>query len=253
MNWNLLGLIPLAFVCEFLDSSLGMGYGTTLTPLLIILGFEPLQIVPAVLFSEFISGLLAAFLHHKHSNVNFNHDSQDTKIALLLSIFSVVGTIIAVIIAINIPKNILKLIISIIVLSMGIIIILTINYKPKFSWFKITALGTVASINKGLSGGGYGPIIMGGQMLSGIGVKNAIGITSLTEGITCLTGVIIYLILSAEINWNLSIFLVIGAILSIPFSVYVVKKIPEKQFKIYVSMFIITIGIYSLLKIILKL
>jgi len=29
-----------------------MGYGTTLTPLLLILGFEPLQIVPAVLLSD---------------------------------------------------------------------------------------------------------------------------------------------------------------------------------------------------------
>jgi uncharacterized membrane protein YfcA len=252
MNWNLIGIIPLAFVCEFLDSSLGMGYGTTLTPLLIILGFEPLQIVPAVLLSEFVSGSLAAFLHHKHNNVNFNHDSQDTKIALLLVVFSVIGTIIAVIIAVNIPKDILKLLISIIVLSMGIIIIITLNFKPKFSWFKITFLGTIASVNKGLSGGGYGPLVMGGQMLSGIGVKNAIGITSLAEGITCLAGVILYFILPTQINWNLSPFLVTGAVLSVPFSVYVVKKIPERQVKIYVSIFIITIGIYSLLKLILR-
>ena len=252
MNWNLIGIIPLAFVCEFLDSSLGMGYGTTLTPLLIIIGFEPLQIVPAVLLSEFVSGLLAAFLHHKQKNVNFNHDSIDTKIALLLAIFSVIGTIIAVIIAVNIPKNILKLIISIIVLSMGIIIIFTINYKPKFSWIKITALGTIASLNKGLSGGGYGPLVMGGQMLSGVGVKNAIGITSLAEGITCLAGVILYFILSDKINWILSPFLVIGAVLSVPFSVYVVKKIPEKQVKIFVSIFILFLGTFSLFKLIFK-
>lgn len=252
MNWNLIGIIPLAFVCEFLDSSLGMGYGTTLTPLLLILGFEPLQIVPAVLLSEFASGILAAFLHHKHDNVNFNHNSKDTKIAVILSIFSVIGTIAAVFIAVNIPKDILKLIISIIVLSMGFIIIITLNYKPKFSWFKITTLGTIASVNKGLSGGGYGPLVMGGQMLSGIGVKNAIGITSLAEGITCLAGVILYFILPTKINWNLAPFLAIGALLSVPLSVYCVKKIPEKQVKIFVSIFILLIGAYSLLKLFFK-
>lgn len=248
MNWNLIGLIPLAFISEFSDSSLGMGFGITLTPILLILGFEPLEIVPAVLLSEFVSGILAAFLHHKHNNVNFTYNSQDTKIAIILSAFSVIGVIIAVIIAINIPENILKIIISSIVILMGLIIIITLNYKPKFSWKKITILGIIASINKGLSGGSYGPLVMGGQMLSGIEVKNAVGITSLAEGITCLTGVILYFFLTDTINWTISPFLVIGAALSVPFSVLVVKKIPEKQFKIYVSIFILLIGLYSLIK-----
>lgn len=35
-----LALIILAFFCELIDSSLGMGYGTTLTPLLMIIGFD---------------------------------------------------------------------------------------------------------------------------------------------------------------------------------------------------------------------
>ena len=43
--------MPLAFVCEFVDSTLGMGYGTSLTPILLLMGFEPLQVVPAVPFS----------------------------------------------------------------------------------------------------------------------------------------------------------------------------------------------------------
>ena len=42
-------LFVFAFGCEFIDSSLGMGYGTILTPSLLILGFDPLLVVPAVL------------------------------------------------------------------------------------------------------------------------------------------------------------------------------------------------------------
>ncbi len=49
-----LTIILFAFICEYVDSSLGMGYGTTLTPLLLIMGYNPLQIVPAVLLSELI-------------------------------------------------------------------------------------------------------------------------------------------------------------------------------------------------------
>ena len=49
-------IILLAFVCELVDSSLGMGYGTTLTPILLLFGYDPIVIVPAVLFSEFLPG-----------------------------------------------------------------------------------------------------------------------------------------------------------------------------------------------------
>jgi uncharacterized membrane protein YfcA len=58
-------LMLLAFVCELVDSSLGMGYGTTLTPILLIAGYEPIEIVPAVLFSECITGIVAGILHHE--------------------------------------------------------------------------------------------------------------------------------------------------------------------------------------------
>ena len=35
-------ILSMAFLCEYMDSPLGMGYGTTLIPILLILGFEPL-------------------------------------------------------------------------------------------------------------------------------------------------------------------------------------------------------------------
>ena len=46
----ILPIVLLAFFCELVDSTLGMGYGTTLTPLLLAVGYEPIAIVPAVLF-----------------------------------------------------------------------------------------------------------------------------------------------------------------------------------------------------------
>ena len=54
-------LALLALGCEYVDSTLGMGYGTTLTPVLLLIGYEPAQIVPSVLLSEFLTGVLAGF------------------------------------------------------------------------------------------------------------------------------------------------------------------------------------------------
>ena len=58
----ILAVFLAALVCEYVDSSLGMGYGTTLTPLLLLAGFEPLQIVPCVLLSEFATGLTSTLM-----------------------------------------------------------------------------------------------------------------------------------------------------------------------------------------------
>ena len=242
-------IMPLAFVCEFIDASLGMGYGTSLTPILLLLGFEPLQVVPAVLFSEFVTGLTSAFFHHSVQNVNLKPRSKDFKVAMVLTMCSAVGVIIAVIFAIKLPKHILKTLIGAIVLSMGFFIILTRNRAPRFTWRKITLLGLIASFNKGLSGGGYGPLVMGGQVLSGIGVKNAVGITSLAEGITCLVGIILYFFLQKQVDWVLAPWLMAGAVLSVPFAAHTLKRIPEKKAKMAVAVVIILLGMLTLVKV----
>ena len=56
MIYLFLFIILLSFIFETLDSTLGMGYGTTLTPILLLLGFDVLQIVPCILISELITG-----------------------------------------------------------------------------------------------------------------------------------------------------------------------------------------------------
>lgn len=265
-------MIMTAFICEYVDSTLGMGYGTALTPILLLLGFSPLHIVPTILLSELITGISAGFLHHKHGNVEFKLKtnnlvlilrkvsslgvresfrrgvSKHLKIGLLLAICSVAGTIAAVFIAVNIPEFWLNLYIGCLVLSMGIIII-CFNRNFPFSWKKITFLGLVASFNKGMSGGGYGPLVTSGQILSGVEGKSAVGITSLAEGLTCAVGVITYLFMAKDpIDWKLAPYVITGAVLSVPFSVISVKKITEKRLKITVALLTIILGTVTIVK-----
>jgi hypothetical protein len=131
---------------------------------------------------------------------------------------------------------------------MGAVILLTLQRKPRFSWIKITTLGTVASFNKGLSGGGYGPLVMGGQLLSGVGVKNAVGITSLAEGVTCLIGVILYSLLDANVDWSLAPWLMAGAVLSVPMAAHTLKRIPERTAKVITAGVILLLGALTLFK-----
>jgi uncharacterized membrane protein YfcA len=240
-------IVVMAFLCEYIDSSLGMGYGTTLTPLLLMMGYNPLQIVPAILLSELITGLSAAFFHHRMKNSNFKIGAIDLKIALVMAGCSVFGAVAAVFVALNLPKFYIKLYIGVLVFAMGVLILATLKRKFKFSWKKISSLGLLAAFNKGISGGGYGPLVTSGQILSGVESKNAIGITSLAEGLTCLVGVITYISFTNHtVDWSLSPSLILGAILSVPLAAYTVKKFKGGPLRLIVGIATLLLGLFTL-------
>ena len=97
-------LFVIAFVCEFIDSSLGMGYGTILSPLLIIMGFDPLVAVPAILLSQAFGGFTAAVFHHQFENASFSPRSRDFKIVFVISSFGLVATVAAALMALHISQ-----------------------------------------------------------------------------------------------------------------------------------------------------
>jgi uncharacterized protein len=261
-------IILLSFIFEYIDSSLGMGYGTSLTPILLLLGFNPLQVIPPVLFAQLFAGSFASIMHHYFGNANFNIKSKkkhknDTwfihfkkitsnnlKLAILISVGGTLGTLIAVLIAINISAFFLKLYIGILIISMGVFILLTLNKKFKFSWTNVTLFSTLASFNKGLSGGGYGPIITGGQILSGVNTKNAVAITTLAESLTCFIALIIYLVIGATIDWQIAPYLLIGGVLSAPISAYTVKIIKTRKLSVAIALMAIAIGAMTLVRVI---
>jgi uncharacterized membrane protein YfcA len=246
-----LAIFCTALVCEYIDSSLGMGYGTTLTPLLLLIGFEPLQIVPAVLFSEFVTGLFAGVLHHRDGNVDFLRDRQARGTALLLSVLSVVGATAAVSLALRMPEFWLKAIIAIIVLSVGVVILATVRRRLRYRRSHIIVLGAVAAFNKGLSGGGYGPLVTGGQMVSGVPAKHAVAITSLTESLTCLVGLVGYAVACGPFDWALGVPLGLGAICSVPIATLTVRNLPERAIRGGVGALTCVLGALALAKLVL--
>jgi uncharacterized protein len=245
---TVLGIFLVALVCEYMDSSLGMGYGTTLTPLLMLSGFEPLQIVPAVLLSELMTGLAAGFLHQRDGNVDFLRDQRARKTILLLGSLSGIGALLAVWVAVSISKFWLGLFITVIILAMGIIILLTRQRQIPYRAGGIVAIGAVAAFNKGLSGGGYGPLVTAGQVVSGLPAKHAVAVTSVTESLTCLIGVLAYLALGMTIAWELAVPLALGALLSVPMATLTVRRSSEAGLRGAVGLFTLILGGVALMK-----
>ncbi|MFC1527476.1 sulfite exporter TauE/SafE family protein [Candidatus Neomarinimicrobiota bacterium] len=241
-------LIILCFLCELMDSSLGMGYGTTLTPILLAIGYEPLQIVPTILVSEFLSGMSASIFHHRAGNVRFAKKSLDTKVAMVLAAGSVLGVIVGVNLAVQIPTFYLKLIIGTIITLAGIVIWIYVNRSFAYKRWKMVSIASVASFNKALSGGGYGPLLTAGQVLSGIPGKTSVAITSFAESFTCLVGATLFLLKGQHITLELLIPVCAGALLSVPISANIVRNLNEIILKHSIAIVTIGLGLFTLIR-----
>ncbi len=246
--WQVLVIFLAAMGCELIDSSLGMGYGTTLTPVLLLAGFEPLQIVPAVLLSECGTGFAAGLLHHRDGNVDFVKDRQALSVLIALLVLTVVGTQLAVYVAGAISKAWLGRSIAGIILAMGIIVLLTGRRTMRLRPASLVLVGGIAAFNKGLSGGGYGPLVTGGQVVSGLRPRQAVAITSLTEGFTCLVALAGYLWAGKVLDWSLAAPLIGGAMLSVPLATLLVRRMPETLMRRAVGIATCALGALALAK-----
>lgn len=221
-------LFFVCLACEFVDSTFGMGFGTLLTPLLLLAGFEAKTVVPVILLAELLTGASAAIGHHRAGSVNFHPSGRAFHVGLIIGLSSVIGSIIAVNVAAHLPKDLLNTTISGILLCVGIFMLVMRDRRFRFSWLRIVTLGVVASFNKAISGGGYGPLVVSGQLFAGVEHRSAIAIASFAELFTCLSGLSLYLMSGRSIEWTFAVPIVAGALCSVPFSVIAVKHIKTK-------------------------
>ncbi len=260
-----------ALLCELIDSALGMLYGTILSPVLIIAGFNPLLVVPSILLSQAIGGSVAAFSHHRLKNSDFTLKSKDPryivrkvldigpmesakrgltddlKVTFCIIILGLAVTVFSVFVAISIPKIALKTYIGVLVLAMGSFLIFKSNFK--FSWRKITAIGILSAFNKGISGGGFGPVLTSGQIISGREGKRSIGSTTLAEAPICITGFLAYFFTNGISDWSLFLMLFVGSVLGALAGPHLTSKFKsEKKLKLLLGVTVIGLGIWILLQ-----
>ncbi len=189
-DYQLVLLFLSAVICETIDSGLGMMYGTILSPVLIIAGFDPQQVIPCILCSQALGGMLATVGHHRNGNADFRLGSDDFKIGTAIYLLGVVAVFLGAYLAIKIPKSWLQLYIGVLVTIMGLVVVCRKHFK--FSWTKVMGIGFLSAFNKALSGGGYGPLVASGLIISGRDGKSSIGTCDFAEAPICLTAFFVW-------------------------------------------------------------
>jgi uncharacterized membrane protein YfcA len=184
-------LIVSAAIMEFIDSALGMMYGTVLSPLLIILSFNAKDVVPSILISQAIGGFIASWRHHRHGNADFSSGAIDRRIAVSVIWFGVFACLFGVFLSVSVSSKILNFYIGLLVTTVAIMILC--NRSLIFTNRKVYLLGFISAFNKALSGGGFGPLVAGGQLVfRERSEKGAIGSTDFAEAPICLFSFVLW-------------------------------------------------------------
>ena len=249
----------MALLAQYMSISTGMGYGITLTPLLLILGFSPLQVVPAVLFSQFAGGTIGSVAHHRLGNIelDFKRDdkikgrlrllaylprSVDSKVIFILAACGVAGVLVGVFTAVSIPKIVLETYIGIMILGIGLLILLRRSQKSAFSWRGLVALGLLGGFNKGISGGAYVALATGGQIIAGRDTRSSVGSTTVAVTVVCAVGFLGYLLIEGDIYWMLVAAASIGSVIAAPFAALTVRKAKTEKLRLAIGLATVVLG-----------
>jgi len=242
-------LAILGFLVSYLANITGAGYGTLLSPLLILLGFDIKAIVPSIVASQLTANILLSILHHQQGNTDLSRNGGDLSLVTPLAIASAVGALISVSLLISIPGRIAEYYLGFMLAILGIIILKTRNthYSSSnggnFSG-KLAILSMIASINKGVTGGGLSPVLSAGQVLMGIDPKKAVSLTPLAVLSSEIVMVASY-IYTGLFTSSIDILapLTIGALLSVPLIPYRVKKSSNNFIRTVMASTLIALGV----------
>jgi len=233
--------VLIGFVGQYIDASVGMGYGTVTAPLLLLLGVPPIYAVPAILLSETVLCILSGGVHHLAGNVQ-------RKVALPLIMAGVLGTFLGVPLAFFLPGREVTALIGIILMTIGFLSILNVARGVKMGGYsrnKIRVSGFLAGFTNGVSGGGYGAISTTGLISAGVDSRVAVGSTVLSETAVSLSAVLLYYCLLREVNWGVTFALLIGGAIATPFGALTTKSSPSKKLGIAIGIIVMSLGASS--------
>ena len=240
-------LLVLAFLCETLDASMGMGYGTILSPLLVVLGYDVRVVVPAILISQAAGGISASFFHHREGNVDLRWGSKDVEAFLLIACGGVLASVLAAKVSLGLPKGAVTTYIGCLVVVMGLVVV--VKRRFKFSRYGMVLVGLLSAFNKGLSGGGYGPVVTGGQMIAGSGSRSAVGVTTMAEPPICIVGFLAYLFMGSHVDWWLVGSLSVGGVLAGPWAARATAVMGDGRLVRFVGVLMVLLGLGTLLRV----
>jgi uncharacterized membrane protein YfcA len=223
-----------------------------------LMGFNPKQIVPVVMIQLGVAGLVGAFLHREFENVEwkFRPMSETIKLWLIIAVTgcaAVAFSITAVYAVFHVTKIWIKLYVAVLLVMMGLVSLYQSKkdrpYKPKMMF----GFAALAGFNKGVGGGGYGPVVTVGGLISGVPVKSMLAVTAISEGTVSTFSILVWLALltgGVTIDYLLLPSMMLATMFTAVAAPYTTRVFPEKAWKFVVPIYCCLIAGYTFYKVI---
>ena len=259
---KLLVVALIGLLAQFIDGTLGMGYGVFSASLLITGGLYPALASATVHTAEVFTTLVSGGSHLFLGNVK-------KEWLLPLIIPGAVGGAAGAYLLTLIPGTTMKPFVAGLLLILGIVVLYRFILRKEAPLapeaeplprsnssllarlpLKLPALGLIAAFMDAVGGGGWGPIATPGLILSeNTEPRKVVGTVNLAEFFITIviSATFIATIGWESFNWEFVVALIIGGIIAAPIAAYLCKKMPAKVLGILIGLLLIGVNLRTLL------
>lgn len=222
-------MLLVGFAAEVVAGSMGMGYGVICTTILLILNVSPPVISASIHSAESFTSAAGSISHWQLGNIN-------KKLARALAIPAIFGAITGALLLTYVGERYAKItkpFIAVYTMYLGIRILQNafkkqeINQKKKAT--KITVLALIGGFIDSFGGGGWGPLVTGTFIKNGHTPRYVIGSSTFAKCILTVASAITFIFTIGIQHWNIVAGLLIGGIVTAPFSAMLTAKLPAKK------------------------
>jgi hypothetical protein len=247
-NYLFYWMLLAGFCAEMVAGSMGMGYGVICTTILLILNVPPPIISASIHSAESFTTAAGSISHWQLGNVN-------KKLVKALAIPAIVGAIIGAIALTYAGEYYAKLtkpVIAAYAMYLGFRILQN-AYKNKNGngngirrKTNIPVLGFIGGFIDSFGGGGWGPLVTGTFIKNGRTPKYVIGSSTMAKFILTVASAVTFLFTVGIQHWNIVAGLLIGGIITAPFSAMLTSKLPVRKMFIAVGIVVIIMGLITI-------
>lgn len=222
-------MLLVGFAAEVVAGSMGMGYGVICTTILLILNVSPPVISASIHSAESFTSAAGSISHWQLGNIN-------KKLARALAIPAIIGAVIGALLLSYVGERYAKItkpFIAVYTMYLGIRILQNafkkqeINQNKKAT--KITVLALIGGFIDSFGGGGWGPLVTGTFIKNGHTPRYVIGSSTFAKCILTVASAITFIFTIGIQHWNIVAGLLIGGIVTAPFSAMLTARLPAKK------------------------
>jgi len=241
-------MMLVGFLAEIVAGSMGMGYGVICTTTLLFLNIPPHIVSASIHSAESFTTAAGSISHIKLQNVS---KSLVKKLAIPAIIGAIIGALCLTYVG-EYYSKITKTVIAFYTLYLGFQI-LSNAFKPKQSRAlkrktNLTRLGLIGGFIDSFAGGGWGPLVTGTLIKNSFTPRFAVGSSTVAKFILTLTAAITFIFTLGIQHWNIILGLLIGGIVTAPFSAMLTSKLPVKGMFIVIGILVIIMSSITIYK-----